>query len=51
MMGGGAESAPPLFLFGKKIENVIRICTVLIFFLSGSFFRVIQLSYDGAGAA
>ena len=43
---GGAQSAPPLFLFEKTIEKVIRLCTVLSFF-SGSFedktiFHVIQ---------
>ena len=39
----------------KTIEKVIRLCTVLNFFLSGSFedmaiFHVIQLIYDGGGA-
>ena len=34
--GGGVESTFP-FLFVKTIEKVIRLCTVLIFFLSGSF--------------
>ena len=29
MWGGGAQSAPPLFLFVKTIEKVIRLCTVL----------------------
>ena len=28
MMGGGAQSAPPLFLFVKTIEKVMRLCTV-----------------------
>ena len=32
--GGGAQSAP-LFLFVKTIEKVIRLCTMLNFFLSG----------------
>ena len=27
--GGGAQSAPPPFLFVKTIEKVIRLCTVL----------------------
>ena len=40
------------FLFVKTIEKVIRLCTVLIFFMSGSFedidiFHVFQLSFDG----
>ena len=36
--GGGSSKCPPLFLFVKTIEKVIRLCTVLnIFFLSGSF--------------
>ena len=36
LMGGGLNLSP-LFLFVKTIEKVIRLCTVLIFFLSGSF--------------
>ena len=50
-----AQSAPPLFLFVKTIEKVIRLCTVLKNkSLSGSFedraiFHVSQLSYDGGG--
>ena len=36
--GGGAQSAPPLFLFVKTIEKVIRLCTVLKKkYLIGSF--------------
>ena len=35
--GGGVKSTPAPFLFVKTIEKVIRLCTVLIFFLSGSF--------------
>ena len=35
-MGGGAHCTPQ-FLFVKTIEKVIRLCTVLIFFLIGSF--------------
>ena len=36
MCGGVAQSAPPpLFLFVKTIEKLIRLCTVLKFFLSG----------------
>ena len=36
---------------GKTIEKVIRLCTVLIFFLSGRFedmgiFHVFQLSFE-----
>ena len=49
--GGGVESTPPV-LFVKTIDKVIRLCTVLIFFLSGSFegiFHVFQLSFDGGG--
>ena len=53
MRGGGAQSAP-LSLFAKTIEKVIRLCTVLICFLSRSFedraiFQEIQLNYDGGG--
>ena len=46
---------PPLFLFVKTIENVIRLCTVLKKkSLSGGLedmviFHVSQLSYDGEG--
>ena len=29
LMGGGAQSAPPPFLFVKTIEKVKRLCTVL----------------------
>ena len=53
--GWGAQSAPPLFLFVKTIEKVIRLCTVLKKKkLSGSFedrtiSHVSQLSYDGGG--
>ena len=33
LMGGGIESTPPpLILFVKTIEKVIRLCTVFIFF-------------------
>ena len=39
----GLNLTPP-FLFVKTIEKVIRLCTVLIFFLSGSF-HVFQLSF------
>ena len=52
-MMGGAEGrkVPPLFLFVKALEKVIRLCNVLNFCLSGSFedravFHVIELSYD-----
>ena len=38
MMGGGHKVPPPLFLFVKTIEKVIRLCTVLkFFFLIDSF--------------
>ena len=30
--GGGLKVPPPLFLFVKTIEKVIRLCTVLKFF-------------------
>ena len=33
--GGGSKCPLPLFLFVKTIEKLIRLCTVLIFFLSG----------------
>mgnify|MGYP001418915763 CR=1 FL=1 len=33
--GGGGLKVSPLFLFVKTIEKVIRLSTVLIFFLSG----------------
>ena len=29
MIGGGSKCPPPLFLFVKTIEKVIRLCTVL----------------------
>ena len=29
MIGGGTKCPPPLFLFVKSIEKVIRLCTVL----------------------
>ena len=35
MMGLGGLKVFPLFLFVKTIETVIRLITVLIFFLSG----------------
>ena len=36
--GGGLNRPPSLILFMKTIENVIRLCIVLIFFFwSGSF--------------
>ena len=43
---------PPSFFFVKTLEKVIKLSTVLIFFLSGSFedmciFHVFQLSFDG----
>ena len=55
--GGGVVSKcpPPLFLFVKTIEKVIRLCTGLKKqILSGSFedraiFHVSQLSYYGGG--
>ena len=31
MGGGGSKCPPPLFLFVKTIEKVIRLCSVLIF--------------------
>ena len=34
---GGSQSAPPLFLFVKTIEKVLRLCTVLQKKFSGSF--------------
>ena len=38
MIGGGTKCPPPLFLFVKTIEKVIRLCTVLKKkSLSGSF--------------
>ena len=38
MNGGGGLNLPPSpILFVKTIEKVIRLCTVLIFFYSGSF--------------
>ena len=35
MRGGGLKVPPPLFFFLKTIEKLIRLCTVLNFFLSG----------------
>ena len=35
LIRGGRKCPPPQFLFVKTIENVIRLCTVLNFFLSG----------------
>ena len=32
MIWGGAQCAPPPFLFVKTIEKLIRLCTVLKFF-------------------
>ena len=40
-VGGGLKVPPPLFLFEKTIEKVIRLCTVLIIVLSGSFDHII----------
>ena len=45
---------PPLFLFVKTIEKVIRLCTVFKFFFEWYFedraiFHVIQLSYEWGG--
>ena len=38
LMGGGGLKVPPLFLFVKTIEKVIRLCTVLKKkYLIGSF--------------
>ena len=54
MGGGGSKCPPPLSLFVKTIEKEIGLCSVLTFFLSGSFedraiFYVMRLSYDGGG--
>ena len=51
--GGGVNLIIPI-LFVKIIKILIRLCTVLIFFLSCSFedmgiFHVFQLSFDGGG--
>ena len=35
--GGWGLKVPLLFLFVKILEKVIRLCTVLNYFLSGSF--------------
>ena len=53
-MGEGFNLPPPPILFVKTKEKIIRLCTVLSFYFSGSFgdigiFYVFQLSFEGGG--